>query len=407
MFSINDRGFLTAEYFAYDGDGMPSLGIGFQRLASKLVMQGTKVEIPIWHLSEGRKARTLHGFSMPTVETYQCEIQGWIGGSGNTQMRSATVTLNNLPDLHLPRSSEPTPREDERIANAALRGRVTKHAVLPLEAGDWRILFTESDSDWDRQSSLLYHATLTKKDGSSFTLDDAHPDDAIIDALHEFLSFQSGRWTGIATTVCQPAGPDEWLVERARVLRLSPSSVQRTGWTASDWQKWPNEFSEFWNQYSNPVSREHLNNAVMHYVQAQRVLDDGSIGQALVAAQSTLQALTRWWNGLKTSYRFGQRNGPTFDQWLVKAVQQADLGKDDGVAIDEKALQAMTKKAAGYRNDLDHGRGGNVEGHGQDVVDCWMHHHNLARLLILAKLGNRGRSARGNITGPKFFARPK
>lgn len=402
MFDISNRGFLTAEYFAYDGDEMSSLGIGLQQVPAKLVRKDTGAEIPIWWLNEGRKARTLHGFPMPNVETYQCEIQGWIGGSGETQMRSASVTLNNLPDLHLPRSRQPAPEDERRIANAILRGTVTKHAVLTLEAGDWQIKLTESVSDWDSQSPFLYHATLTKQDGSPFTLSDDQPDDDIIGALHNFLSFQSGRWAGIATIVCQPADPDAWLVERARVLKLSPSSVQpKANWTASDWRKWPDEFSEFWGQYSNPTSREHLNNVVMHYVEAQRVLDDGSIGQALVAAQSTLQALTRWWNGMAIADRFGPP-GHTFDHLLKQAVQNAGLGKDSGTAIDEQALDNMVRKAADYRNNIDHGRIITIEGDVQRVVDCWMHHHNLARLLILAKLGNRDRNAKGYLTGPKF-----
>ena len=406
MFSISDRGFLSAEYFAYDGDGMPPWGIGFQQVSGKLVMQGTGVEIPIWRLSEGRKARTLHGFPMLALSAYLCEIQDWIGGSSDTQMRSAVATLNDLPDLHLPRSSQPTPKDDATPASTTLRGTVTKHTVLTLEGGNWQIQLTESNSVWDRHSPLLYHATLTKQDGSPFTLVDDQPDDDIIGALHNFLSFQSGRRTGIATVVCQPAGPDAWLVERARVLKLSPASVQpKANRTASDWRKWPNEFSEFWNQYANPTSREHLTNVVMHYVEAQRVLDDGSIGQALVAAQSTLQAVTRWWTGMAMADRFGPP-GPTFDQLLLKAVQNADLGKDSGVVIEKQALQAMVKQAADYRNNIDHGRIVTIEGNVQSVVDCWMHHHNLARLLILAKIGNRDRNANGYLTGPKFSERP-
>ena len=405
MFGTSDRGFLSAEYFAYDGDGTSPCGMGFRQVAAKLVMRDTGVEIPIWWLSAGR---TLRGFEMLAVQVYQCEIQDWLGGSGDTEMRSATATLNDLPDLRLPRSSQPTPEGDVTPASATLRGMVTKHTVLTLEAGNWQIQLAESASDGDRQSQPLYHATLSKQDGSSFTLNDDSPDDDIIGALHNFLSFQSGRWTGIATIACHPAGPDEWRVKRARALKLSPSSVRpKANWTASDWRKWPDEFSEFWNQYSAPTSREHLNNVVMHYVEARRVLDDGSIGQALVAAQSTLQALNRWWNGLDMSHRFGLRNGPTFDQLLVKAVRAADIGKDSGVIIDEQALQEMVRKAADYRNNIDHGRITNIEGHGQSVVDCWMHHHNLARLLILAKIGNRNSAIQGCIAGPKFSERPK
>ena len=190
--------------------------------------------------------------------------------------------------------------------------------------------------------------------------------------------------------------------KQAWVSKMSSPNISRGNtWTATEIRLWPKLFSEFWRQYANADSQEHLTNAVYHYVEAQRVFDDGSMGQALVAAQSSLQTLTRWWNGLKTADRFGPP-GPTFPQLLLKAVQKAKLGKDSGVVIDEKALQATINRATNYRNDIDHGRGGNIAGHGQSVVDCREHHHNLARLLILAKLGNHNHDARGCLAGPMF-----
>ena len=193
----------------------------------------------------------------------------------------------------------------------------------------------------------------------------------------------------------------------AWVSRLSsPNLSSGNNWTATDVRLWPALFSEFWRQYNDPDSREHLKNAVYHYIEEQRVFDDGSIGQAVVAAQSTLQALTRWWNDLKPEAKFERWDAGPFQESLIKAVKKAKLGKDSGLAIDEEVLQANIKKAADYRNDIDHGRGGNIEGHGQMVVDCTMHHQNLARLLILAKLSSRSRDARGCLAGPKFIEAP-
>ena len=138
---------------------------------------------------------------------------------------------------------------------------------------------------------------------------------------------------------------------------IASRNVERSNTcTATEMQMWPRLFNEFWNRYTEPDSHEHLTNTVYHYLEAQRVFDDGSIGQALVAAQSTLQALTRWWNGMDISHRFGPP-GPTFEHLLIKAVQKAKLGQDSGVVIDEKALSATIKLAADYRNDIDHGRG--------------------------------------------------
>ena len=188
---------------------------------------------------------------------------------------------------------------------------------------------------------------------------------------------------------------------------IASRNVERSNaWTATEMQVWPRLFKEFWNRYTETDSHEHLTNTMYHYLEAQRVFDDGSNGQALVAAQSTLQALTRWWNGLDISHRFGPP-GPTFEQLLVKAVKKAKLGQDSGVYIDKKALRDTIKLAKDYRNDIDRGRGRNIEGNEQRVVDCRMHHHNLARLLILAKLGSRDRDARGCMAGPRFSEHPE
>ena len=197
-------------------------------------------------------------------------------------------------------------------------------------------------------------------------------------------------------------GKGDPTVRLAWVGKLSlPDAADNSYWTAADTRTWPSLFREFWYRYNQPDDHEHLKNCLYHYTEAQRVFDDGSIGQALVAAQSTLQALTRWWNELDITHRFGPP-GTTFAHLLIKAVQKAELGRDSGMVIDEKALQAIVSKTSSYRHDIDHGRGGNIEGHEQDVIYCRMHHHNLARLLILAKLGNRSRDARGYFAGPMF-----
>ena len=475
MFSIGDRGYLTAEYFGYDAASpLEWLGMGFKRLEVKLVMKDTQVEIPISWISSSPKARTWHSVPMPAITAYKCEIQGRLGDS-DSEMNSVSITVAGLPDIHLGRTTSRIPEERTAVENLTLHGFKNQIGQLNMDAGEWQIRLTASYADNNTDYQPLHHVNLSRKDGSPFVLGD-DIDDGVIHALRQFLSFQCGGRVGMPTIVCNPVfstvekrlslreGETSELVlsavrkytasenriseavaelgdclqnvpgfedvydadisgiaisneqvtinftrgeltkQLAWVNRISsPDILNSNPWTATDVRLWPALFSEFWRQYTDPDSREHLTNAVYHYVEEQRVFDDGSIGQALVAAQSTLQALARWWNGLETGYRFGLRNGPTFDQLLIKAVKKAQLGKDSGVSIDEEALQATIKKAADYRNDIDHGRGANIEGHGQMVVHCTMHHQNLARLLILAKLSDRDRDARGCFAGPRFI----
>ena len=227
------------------------------------------------------------------------------------------------------------------------------------------------------------------------SLQKAHGFEAVSGADILGVSF-SGEEVTIGFGIGDPTVRLTW------VGRLSlPDAAPNSGWTAADTTAWPSLFKEFWSRYNERGDGEHLKNCLYHYMEAQRVFDDGSIGQALVAAQSTLQALTRWWNGLEMTHKFGPP-GATFPQLLIKAVKKAELGRDSGLDIDAKALEAIISKTSGYRNDIDHGSGGIIEGHEQEVVYCQMHHHNLARLLILAKLGNRSRNARGYFAGPMF-----
>ncbi|MDE2938297.1 MAG: hypothetical protein OXR67_05180 [Chloroflexota bacterium] len=473
MFSIGDRGYLTAEYFGYDiANPLEWMGMGVKRLDAKLVMKDTNVEIPIWWISSSPKARTWHSMPMPDVTAYKCDIQGLLGVS-DSEMNSVSMTVAGLPDIHLGQVTTRIPEETTGVEQFTLRGFKRQTYQLNMEAGEWQIELNRSHAD--DEGRPLYHIRLTRVDTSPFNL----PEDintSIVNALTRFLSFQCGRWVDVPTIVCNPVfstlekhlvlregetdgdvlrtfqkfrtseeplaldelnlsiqeahgfedvsgadilgvsfsgeevtigfGKGDPTVRLAWVGRLSkPDASDNSQWTAADTRAWPSLFKEFLYRYNEPGDREHLNNCLYHYTEAQRVFDDGSIGQALVAAQSTLQALTRWWNGLDIAHRFGPP-GATFAQLLIKAVQKAELGRDSGLVIDEKALEVIISKASGYRHDIDHGRGGNIEGHEQDVIYCRMHHHNLARLLILAKLGNRNRDARGCFAGPMFTEAP-
>lgn len=469
MFSISDRGYLTAEYFGYDiANPLEWMGMGVKRLDAKLVMKDTHVEIPIWWISSSPKARARHSVPMPDVTAYKCDIQGLLGES-DSELNSVSMTVAGLPDIHLGQVATRIPDETTGVEHFTLRGFKRQTYQLNMEAGEWQIELNRSHADGEGRP--LYYIRLTRVDASPFNLPE-NIDTSIVNALTRFLSFQCGRWVDVPTIVCNPVfstlekhlvlregetdgdvlrafrkfrtseepfaldelnlslqkahgfedvsgtdilgvsfsgeevtigfGKGDPTVRLAWVGRLTkPDASDSSQWTAADTRAWPSLFNEFWCRYNEPGDCEHLKNCLYHYTEAQRVFDDGSIGQALVAAQSTLQALTRWWNGLDIAHRFGPP-GATFAQLLIKAIQKAELGRDSGMVIDEKALEAVISKASGYRHDIDHGRGGNIEGHEQDVIYCRMHHHNLARLLILAKLGNRKRDARGCFAGPMF-----
>ena len=478
MFSIGDRGLLTAEYFGYDNvwNKLEWRGMGFAHLDAKLIMKDTRVEIPIWWISVSPKARTWHSVPMPAIAAYKCEIRGQLGDP-HSEMNSVSMTIAGLPDVGLGQMTTRIPEENTAVENLILRGFKRQAGLLRLDAAEWHVELTASYASDNKDAWPLHHINLSRKDGSPFRLP-RDIDTSIVDALRLFLAFQCGRWVNIPTIVCNPVftttekqlvlregetsedalsalrkyrASHDWHeamdelndslqktrgfedVSGAHILGIHTSAEQATitfgkgdptirlvwvgkiatreisrnnSWTATEMRMWPSLFKEFWSRYNEPDSREHLRNVVSHYVEAQRVFDDSSIGQALVAAQSTLQALTRWWNGSDIDDKFGPP-GPTFDHLLIKGVREAKLGQDSGVVIDEEVLRARIKVATEYRNDIDHGRGRNIEGQEQDVINHRMHHHNLARLLILAKMGNRNRDARGSLVGPVFQGHAK
>lgn len=403
MFNIGDRGYLTAEYFAYDNTREAAfVMVGPEIKEAHLVMAEATAAIPVSDIRFNPKANiTFTGVPLPDLKTYKCDIHGWVGGSEDTEMSAAVMTLTGLPDLHLPRIT--LLASDEERDLFILRGTTSRKAVLTLKADDWNIELAESRSPIAHDAAQVYHATVTKEDGSLFTLPgDDDIDNSIVDALYKFLSFQSGRWVTLSAITCFPAGPGNWVIERGWTGKLASQNQSEHNWTATDWPKWPALFREFWNQYNGKTSREHLKHAVYHYVGCQRIFDEGGIDYSLVAAQSTLQALTRWWNELRLDHRFDRR-GPTFRDMLLRAVSKAGLGMDSGKTVDKNGLQNVLERAATFRNDIDHGRGGNIGERTQAIVALRMYCHNLARLLILAKLGDRDRDARGNFYGPDFI----
>ena len=327
VFSIGDSGYLTAEYFGYDAaDPLVWWGMGFKSLEAKMILKDTRVEIPIWWIRSSPKARTWHNVPMPAITAYRCEIQGRLGDP-DSELQSVDMTVAGLPDVHLGHMTTGIPEENTAVENLILRGFKKQTGVLKLEAGDWRIELRAASEDGNGDVEPLHHVSLSRKDGSPFTLGD-DLDNSIIIALRQFLSFQCGRWVGIPTIVGNPVfstvkkklalregethndvlnavhkfmtsersgrmdldelnnslqghpgfedvsgadilgvytgsdratitfGKGDPTIKLAWVGKLSsPRSFGRNTWVAADFQKWPDLFQEFWNQYAAAKQR--------------------------------------------------------------------------------------------------------------------------------------------------------
>lgn len=475
MFGIGHRGFLTAEYFAYDNvlNSSVAAGIVIDRLGVKLVMKDTRVEIPIWWISESPKARTWHNVPMPAVVAYKCEIQGRLGDP-DSEMKSVSMTVAGLPDIHLGQATTLIPEEGTAVENLTLRGFKKQTGVLKFEAGEWHIELTASHADDATDAWRMHHVYLSRKDGSPFVLGD-DIDNGIVNALLRFLVFQCGKWISAPTIVCNPVfsrvekhltlregetsdevlsalrkfralehadykamdelndslqsshgfedvfgadllgistsgeqvtitfGKGDPTVKLVWVGPMSPRDISRDHQrTATEMQTWPSLFSEFWKQYDDERSAKHLESTISYYVNPSRVFHDASILQSLVAAQSTLEAIVRWWNGLSENFFFSRRDGERFKDNLLKAVRKAELGRDRSKAIDEKELSRVIDKATAYRNKVDHGHAIDFHSDMQTIADCQMYYHNLARFLLLAKFGCRDTNQMGYLVGPRF-----
>lgn len=407
MFSIGDWGYLRAEYFGYDNhDSKSRLRLmGPEPLKAELVMKGTRVKLPIFSLRPNPKAPRWGS----DVAAYNCEINGHLGDP-RSETQSVTMTISGLPNIHLGQVTTPVPGENTAVDGLFLHGFQELKGSLKFEAREWRIGLWESFQVDQKAGRPLYFINVSRKDETNFVLGD-DINTGIIDALRRFLSFQCARWVDIPTAICNPIRNENEaaIIKSAWVGRLS-SREESSGnpLTATEVQKWPSLFEEFWNRYSESESRDYLENVLYHYFEAERVYETGSIGQALVAAQSTLQALTHWWNDRAIDFYFPPRGPSAYRKLVVEAVRKAELGKDSGAEINQGALRALERvinKAADYRNAIDHGEGLKIVRNTQEVVFLRMLHHNLARFLILAKLGYRSRDARG-MPIPEFSELP-
>ena len=398
MFNIK-KGRLTVEYFSYDNH-YPRIWLDADDQAEwKLVFKDTQVAVPVGWIRRSPKARTMYGgVEMPVVVAYECGIQGWLGDP-MSELRSATLTITDLPDLHLPRSSRYLPEETTADTLTHMR-RETRSQVLRLEAGGWESCITEHILKPSDDTGRLHIASIRRTDKLPFVMGD---EESIVTALTQFLSFQAGGWINVPTIVGYPSDATDWVTKRAFVGRLTPRTVQhRNQWTATSFETWPELFKEFWKRHVR--NTRNLNNAIHHYVSCSEIFENNyGIDFAMVAARSTLESLTRWWNDLPENYEFHGDSARQLLAQLMKAVERAELGKDVGRHMDVVELRSVVKEASQFRNRIDHGLAGNVETQeAEKIITHQQYMHNLARFLILAKLGLRNTDARGRFYAPTF-----
>ena len=175
-------------------------------------------------------------------------------------------------------------------------------------------------------------------------------------------------------------------------------------WTATDYQTWPRMFDRFWKLFGRP-SGARLRNAIAHYVSSSAVSQNSqSATYAIVPTRSTLEALVKWWNDLEYDFQFGGDDDTRFIDLLILAIEKAKLGRDSERRIDLDEVKLVAEQGTRFRNTIDHGSTGiiNDKELGYVITNQW-YLHNLARLLISAKLGVRDTHTRGQGYSPKFM----
>ena len=403
-FRIGENGYLIGEYSGYDANRIYD-PIGFRLYENKdckLVIPSTEMEIPVRDIRSSGKARMMYNhISIPDISVYECEIATWLGDP-ESKMDSASIFMTGLPDINMFYREINMP-EESLNANMSLRRREIANSKLSMESGDWKIELEQPRLDTDSRAQLLSVVTLSTSDGSPFVLNDEH--DGILSALRIFLSFQSGAWINTHLIVCYSKNTFAGYSKRAFVNRLSTSDTSSNStWTATDRDTWPHMFDTFWKQWNRPNQRDRLGNAIAHYIVSNAIFQDSQASAyAAVPARSTLEALTRWWTGKDYDFEFSGEDGRRFIDLLLEAVHKAELGKDAGRVIDIEEVKKVIEKGILDRNAIGHGSLGKIEDEEMShILPRSLYLHNLARLLISAKLGIRDSHTRGYFYTPKF-----
>ena len=394
---VNESGYLTAEYFTHNTITQGKLSTAQWAMPrEKVTIQWGEEgpELPIDNITESNKTRTRPHLNYPALAGFNLELNGWIGPE-TALVNEAHLTLNNLPSGIIDhRGRMPMTDEDTGTWNI-VRKRDTQTAlaiVLTTEEG-WIAEIRASEYNRTDQYQPLHRARVYRKDQKQFQIDDDSEAGHLINAVRLFLSFQTGRWIEVPTIM---GATPEYIPERACIGRVFiPGQAHAKRELASDFHTWPMQFPVFWELYRDQKQSKDLWNVVGQYVRHTTNFRANAIG-AIDDVFATLEAMTKWWRPKKEDEHLIQK--------VMSAVTQADLRTRDGRTADTETIEKFLKSAYADRNDATHGRIGKIISEkGPATVVNHMYCHNLARLMILAKMNDRTGDMRG-FMGPMFHS---
>ena len=401
---VCEDGYLSAEYFAFDpGYRYDLLGMAPDREEDcRIVILDSRVELPILTIHSNKKTRTVYDTAeIPGIVGYECRISDWLGDP-ESEIDSATILMTDFPIVRMPTLTKNLP-DRPLHKNISLRQREVSNAVLSLEAEEWIVQLEQPTSPGEFNPDSVTVANISRKDGASFVLDET--DSGVLMALRTFLSFQCGAWVNTALIVCNVKDKGSVKANRALVGRLlTPGYQGISARTATDFETWPGMFARFWQLFRRPASRRRLQNAVSHYVSSSAVFQNSqSATYAIAPTRSALEALVKWWRDLPDDFQFSGRDGTRFTDLLLETLHKAKLGVESGRRIDFQQVERVVKQGTQFRNTMDHGSAGSIPDEElHRVIEHQQYLHNLARLLISAKLGVRSADHRGSFYFPKF-----
>lgn len=394
VFRLDERGLLIAEYFAYDvqiGDiwAVPENQSDVTRFVH---LVDTGREIPIQFVNSSNKTRRIYTqVKMPSVKAFECSISGWIGDPC-AEMTLVNASLDGCAILKLFRSGEKNiwgvgEGENRLPTTAYYDSRITQ--VIELTAGGWEVRIRSSSED--NRDSLSeeppYSISIRKCDDSKFESTEKSEFLQLMQVLRLLFSFSSERWVEYSTIY--GGIPKAWphVANRAYIGRFASRGwSQKRKVDISELGEWPVLFQGLWNSRESPQ----MISALTHLISCGDRSKDGVFSyQDLVDAYGALEAAVRLWNDLDPTYRFYGNDGS--NALLVHLRKVVSEFRMNDKTLDSDEVLSVVPRASKNRATLAHGSGGEIYRSGSSETGQVVAHHqylyNLARLLVLAKLG--------------------